>query len=204
MAGVSSTGRDIEGHRAAEILPDPGTSICGTHKIRVRTAITLNKAYASGGQNAKVNSFDVDDGLLEAAWTKIIRGRWFLVALSNVSISFVGIWHMNSNGSLELGRKFYLPGPVPGWCCRRLSRKKFALQSRLRLRECLYRIKAPCVLTIHSQEPICPNTGARHEGWQNMPGACSKARTGSTCPSLERVFGWLQSSGRRQHISSLD
>ncbi len=79
----------------------------------VRTAITLNKAYASGGQNAKVNSFDVDDGLLEATWTKIIRGRWFLVALSNVSISFVGIWHMNSNGSLELGRKFYLPGPVP-------------------------------------------------------------------------------------------
>ncbi len=58
-----------------------------------------------------VTSFVIDDGL-EATWTKIIRGRWCLVALSNVSISFVGIWRIPSNGSLQIENKFYLPGPV--------------------------------------------------------------------------------------------
>ncbi len=77
----------------------------------VRTAITLNKAYASGGQNAMVTSFVIDDGL-EATWTKVIRGRWCLVALSNVSTSFVGIWRIPSSGSLQIENKFYLPGPV--------------------------------------------------------------------------------------------
>ncbi len=77
----------------------------------VKNAIALNRAYASGGQSATVNSFVVDDGL-EATWTKIVRGRWCLVALSNVSTSFVGVWQIQSTGSLELANRFFLPGPV--------------------------------------------------------------------------------------------
>jgi len=77
----------------------------------VKTTIALNKAYASGGQNATVNSFVVNDGL-EATWAKIVRGRWCLVALSNVSTSFVGVWEIQSNGSSELASKFFLSGPV--------------------------------------------------------------------------------------------
>ncbi len=77
----------------------------------VKTAITLHKAYASGGQYARVTSFVVDNGL-ETTWSRIIRGRWCLVALSNVSTSFLGIWKILSAGSLELKERFYLPGPV--------------------------------------------------------------------------------------------
>jgi len=77
----------------------------------VKTAVTLHNAYASGGRHARVTSFVVDDGL-ETTWSKIIRGRWCLVALSNVSTSFVGIWQILSTGSTELMERFYLPGPV--------------------------------------------------------------------------------------------
>ncbi len=77
----------------------------------VKTSIALHGAYISSGQNAAVISFVVN-GRLEATWTKIVRGRWCLVALSNVSTSFIGVWQIQSNGSVELRRKFYLPGPV--------------------------------------------------------------------------------------------
>ncbi len=77
----------------------------------VKTSIALHKAYASGGRCATVNSFVVDDKL-ETMWTKIIRGRWCFVALSNVSTSFIGVWQIQSSGPLELRRRFFLPGPV--------------------------------------------------------------------------------------------
>ncbi len=77
----------------------------------VKKLIALHGAYASGGQNATVISFVINGGL-EATWTKIVLGRWCLVALSNVSTSFIGVWQIQSNGSVELRRKFYLPGPV--------------------------------------------------------------------------------------------
>ncbi len=77
----------------------------------VKTAVTLHNAYASGGRHARVTSFVVDDGL-ETTWSKIIRGRWCLVALSNVSTSYLGIWQILSTGSMEFKGRFYFPGPV--------------------------------------------------------------------------------------------
>lgn len=77
----------------------------------VATAISLHRAYVSGGPSARVNSFAVDEDL-ETTWVKIIRGRWCLAAMSNNSQSYIGIWRTRSNDSVELENKFYLPGPV--------------------------------------------------------------------------------------------
>jgi len=77
----------------------------------VKTAISLQRAYATGGQRANVHSFAVDEEL-ETTWVKIVRGHWCLVAMSNITQSFVGIWKTQSNGSMELENRFYLPGPV--------------------------------------------------------------------------------------------
>lgn len=77
----------------------------------VKSAVALRKAYSSGGQDAKVVSIVEDEGL-EVTWVKVVRGRWCLVASSNVTTSFVGIWRIRSDGSLKLENRFYLPGPV--------------------------------------------------------------------------------------------
>ncbi len=77
----------------------------------VKTAISLHRAYASNGHQAKIHSFSVAKEL-ETTWVKIVRGCWCLAAMSNISQSFVGIWRIQSSGFLELENKFYVPGPV--------------------------------------------------------------------------------------------
>lgn len=77
----------------------------------VKTAVALHRAYASGGRIAKVQSIIVDEEF-ETTWVKIVRGRWCLVAMSNIFQSSVGIWQIQPTGSLKLENKFYFPGPV--------------------------------------------------------------------------------------------
>ncbi|KLO09770.1 hypothetical protein SCHPADRAFT_1000015 [Schizopora paradoxa] len=77
----------------------------------VKNAIILNRAYASGRQQPKIQSFVVDVEL-ETTWTKIIRGRWCLAAMSNIFQSFVGVRRIGSSGNCEAMNKFYFPGPI--------------------------------------------------------------------------------------------
>lgn len=75
----------------------------------VKIAISLHRAYASGRQDPKVHSFVVQvDSELETTWAKIVRGRWYLAAMSNTFQSFIGIWGIRSDGTLEVKHKFFL------------------------------------------------------------------------------------------------
>ncbi|KLO09772.1 hypothetical protein SCHPADRAFT_1000017 [Schizopora paradoxa] len=77
----------------------------------VKKAIVLNRAYASGGQQPKIRSFVVDVEL-ETTWTKIIRGRWCLAALSNIFQSFVRVWRIDSRGRCDTMNTLFFPGPI--------------------------------------------------------------------------------------------
>jgi len=77
----------------------------------VKTAISLHRAYASNGHQARIHSFSVAEEL-ETTWVKIVCGRWCLAAMSNVSQSFIGIWTIQSKGEFKLENKFYFPGPI--------------------------------------------------------------------------------------------
>ena len=77
----------------------------------IKTSFALRKAYLSGGRNATLVSMEIDVKL-EATWSKIVRGRWCLAALSNPTTSFLGVWQILSDGSVRLERKHYFPGPV--------------------------------------------------------------------------------------------
>ncbi len=91
----------------------PSLEVASAADVRswVKTAISLRRAYTSNGQHARINAFSLAEEL-ETTWVKIVRGRWCLAAMSNVSQSFIGIWTMQSKGEFKLENKFYFPGPI--------------------------------------------------------------------------------------------
>lgn len=77
----------------------------------VSVAVSLHRAYATGGRLATVQS-SITKEEFETTWVKIVRGRWCLVAMSNIFESSVGIWQIQPTGPSKLENKFYFPGPV--------------------------------------------------------------------------------------------
>ncbi|TDL22367.1 hypothetical protein BD410DRAFT_839814 [Rickenella mellea] len=75
----------------------------------IRNAITLEKAYES---NLHLNlDHTIVPDRLSATWAKLIRGRWCLVATSNVYQSWLSLWDGGSTGR-PLRMRYSLAGPV--------------------------------------------------------------------------------------------
>ncbi|TDL22364.1 hypothetical protein BD410DRAFT_258378 [Rickenella mellea] len=75
----------------------------------IRNAITIEKMYESNLQLTLDHTVVPDR--LPATWAKLIRGRWCLVATSNVHQSWLSLWDGGSTGR-PLRMRYSLPGPV--------------------------------------------------------------------------------------------
>lgn len=101
--------KGIELPKYRPMLPDASAADV---RAWVKNAITLHRAYASGRQQPTIIHSFVVDVELETTWTKIIRGRWCLAAMSNIFRSLVRVWMIGSVGDCEAMNIFYFPGPI--------------------------------------------------------------------------------------------
>lgn len=74
----------------------------------VKNSIILNKSYASGSNRTLIRT----NVSMSVTWVRIVRGRWCLIACSNLKNSQLLVWDLQSSQAECLKSTFYLPGPV--------------------------------------------------------------------------------------------
>lgn len=74
----------------------------------VKNSIILNKSYASGNNRTLIRTYVS----MSVTWVRIVRGRWCLVACSNLKNSQLLVWDLQFSQAEPHKSTFYLPGPV--------------------------------------------------------------------------------------------
>lgn len=74
----------------------------------IKNGIVLNRNYLTGYNDTLVR-FDMS---MHVTWTKIVRGRWVLVACSNLHLSMLILWDLHDTQPNSYKSMLYFSGPV--------------------------------------------------------------------------------------------
>lgn len=80
-----------------------------TVRTWVKYAVALDKSYKTPNANLSVIRSETPASV---TYTKLLRGRWCIIASSNSSVSELSIWEIISSEACELHSRIYLPAPV--------------------------------------------------------------------------------------------
>lgn len=74
----------------------------------VKNSVILDKSYSSGVEKILIR----EDLSISATWTKLVRGRWCLIAGSDLNESQLIVWDLHASQDEHHKATFYLPGPI--------------------------------------------------------------------------------------------
>lgn len=92
----------------ANALPNQDASV-NVLRACVKHAYLLKKFYQCPSLDRAIIRIDTP---ARVTFVKLIRGRWFLVASSNTTISELSVWEILSPSTCALQDRVYFPAPI--------------------------------------------------------------------------------------------
>lgn len=74
----------------------------------VKNSLLLDNHYSSGNEKTLIR----ENLSMSVTWIKLIRGRWCLIARSDLKNSQLVVWDLQASQDEHHKATFYLPGPV--------------------------------------------------------------------------------------------